>query len=157
MWQARLETGTMTGLESTPTIRIVIVEKHAAVRRALRKRLSASPRLEVVTAVPEASAALAYLNDPENQNGRCGPNVVLIGLQNGPDEELFRTLKTIEQIVRLPAVVIALAPYADEVERLLLQQAGVFGYLLKYIDSGRLIQVIETAAQRGLSPLAASS
>jgi len=56
-----------------------------------------------------------------------------------------------------PAVVIALAPYADEVERLLLQQAGVFGYLLKYIDSGRLIQVIETAAQRGLSPLASSS
>jgi DNA-binding NarL/FixJ family response regulator len=144
----------MAGLESMPKIRIIIVEKHMGVRRALRKRLSATPHLEVVAAFQEPSAALSYLTDPVNHgNGRVG-NVVLIGLQNGPDEELFKTLKTIEQIARLPAAVIALAPYADEVERLLLQQAGVFSYLLKYIDSGRLIQVIETAAQRGLSPAA---
>lgn len=143
----------MAGLESTPKIRIVIVERHMGVRRALRKRLSATPHLEVVAAFQEPAAALSYLVDPENQcDGRAG-NVVLIGLQNGPDEELFKTLKIIEQIVRLPAAVIALAPYADEVERLLLQQAGVYGYLLKYIDSGRLIQVIETAAQRGRSPI----
>lgn len=146
--------GKMAGLECTPKIRIIIVEKHAAVRRALRKRLSAAPHLEVVATVHEPDAALAFLNEPENQSGGQAANVVLIGLQNGPDEELFRTLKTIEQIVRLPAAVIALAPYADEVERLLLQQAGVFGYLLKYIDSGQMIQVIETASQRGLTPLA---
>ncbi len=146
--------GKMAGLECTPKIRIIIVEKHAAVRRALRKRLSAAPHLEVVATVHEPAAALAFLNEPENQSGGQAANVVLIGLQNGPDEELFRTLKTIEQIVRLPAAVIALAPYADEVERLLLQQAGVFGYLLKYIDSGQMIQVIETASQRGLTPLA---
>lgn len=145
--------GKMAGLECTPKIRIVIVEKHAGVRRALRKRLSATSHLDVVAAVHEPAAALAYLTDPAYQNGERAASVVLIGLQNGPDEELFNTLRTIEQLVRLPAAVIALAPYADEVERLLLQQAGVFGYLLKYIDSSRLIQVIETAAQRGLSPL----
>ena len=52
-------------------------------------------------------------------------------------------------MVRCPAAVIVLAPYADEVERLLLQQVGVSCYLLKHIDSGRLIHEIEMAAQHG--------
>lgn len=154
MLQTRFEMSKTTPLQNPAKIRIVIVEKHAAVRRALRKRLSATPHLDVIGAVMEPAAALPFLNPP----GGCGncvaaPDVILLGLQNGPDEELFKTLDVVQQMVRCPAAVIVLAPYADEVERLLLQQAGVCCYLLKHIDSGRLIHEIELAAQHGPKPV----
>ncbi len=138
--------GDIVSLEGAPKIGIVIVEKHAAVRQALRKRLSATAHLEVLAAVQEPSEALAYLKPPESANHCPIADVVLLGLQNEPDDELFKTLEVVRQMVQHPAAVIALAPYADEVERLLMQQAGVSCYLLKYIDSHRLIEEIESAS-----------
>jgi DNA-binding NarL/FixJ family response regulator len=150
MLQTPHEMSKQVGVESARKIRVVIVEKHAAVRRALRKRLSASPNLEVIAAVQEPAAALPYLH-PTGISGDCpdDPHVIVLGLQKGSDEELYDTIRIVQQMVRCPAAVIVLAPYADEVERLLLQQAGVCTYLLKYIDSPRLIQEIEAAAAGG--------
>lgn len=149
-----LETGKMIRLESAPKIRVLIVERHMAVRRALRKRLSATSDLDVLAAVQEPAAALPYL-EPD---GNCAnaPDVILLGLQSGSDEELFATLEIVHQMARCPAAVIVLAPYADEVERLLLQQAGVSRYLLKYIDSYRLIQEIQAVAQQGRNAVPAN-
>ena len=145
----------MARLESAPKIRILIVEKHSAVRRALRKRLSATSDLDVVAAVQTPEAALPYLS-PDAGGCANAPDVVLLGLQSESDEELSNTLAFVHQMVRCPAAVIVLAPYADEVERLLLQQAGVTSYLLKYIDSLRLIQEIEVVAGKGRSPILTS-
>ena len=72
----------------------------------------------------------------------------MFGLQNGSDEELFKTLENVRALTQYSAAVIILAPFADEVERTLMQQAGVSSYLLKYIDSRRLIQEIESASHR---------
>ena len=148
MLQTPLDVGKMARPESAPRTKILIVEKHAAVRRALRKRLSATPDLDVLAAVQDPAAALPYLSD-----GNCvaAPDVILLGLQSGSDEELSATLGVVRQMARCPTAVIILAPYADEVERLLLQQAGASSYLLKYIDSYRLIQEIHTVAQHGPS------
>lgn len=147
MLQTPLQLGKMTGLNSTPKIRVLIVERHGAVRHALCQRLAASSQLEVMAAVNEPSLAIPYLQQIENLEGKDSPyTVVLLGLHNGTDEELFRTLDIVQQMVRGRVTVVALAPYADEVERLLLQQAGASFYLLKHIDSLRLIQVIESAA-----------
>ncbi len=141
-----LETGKMIRPQSTPTTSILIVEKHTAVRRALRKRLSATPDLEVLAAVPEPAAAMPYFGGDYR-----APDVVLLGLHSGSDEELFATLTMVQKMARCSAAVIILAPYADEVERLLLQQAGASSYLLKYIDSYRLIQEIKAVSQQGHS------
>ena len=147
-----LETSKMARLDSAPETRVLIVEKHAAVRRALRKRLSATADLDVLAAVQDPAAAFPYL-DPD---GNCAgaPDVILLGLQSGSDEELFATLEIVHQMARCPAAVIVLAPYADEVERLLLQQAGVSSYLLKHIDSFRLIQEIQAVARQGRNAIA---
>jgi DNA-binding NarL/FixJ family response regulator len=147
--------GGTSELESATKIKIIIVEKHSAVRCALQNRLRAAPHLEVVAAVPEPAAVLPYLA-PIDTSGEifAAPEVVLLGLHNGSDDELFETLAIIQQIARRPAAVIVLAPYADEVERLLMQQAGASRYLLKYIDSHQLIHEIESAAARGLTPVA---
>lgn len=136
-------------LEGTPKIRIVIVEKHAAVRRALRKRLSATPHLDVIAAIQEPAEALAFLSALDAPTN-CGSfaDVVLLGLQNETDEELFKTVETVKQLSRYSAAIIVLAPFADEVERHLMQQAGVASYLLKYIDSPGLIREIESASAR---------
>ncbi len=131
--------------QSIPTTSVLIVEKHTAVRRALRKRLSATSDLDVLAAVPELAAALPYFGDDG------APDVVVLGLHSGSDEELFATLTMVQKMARCSAAVIILAPYADEVERLLLQQAGASSYLLKYIDSYRLIQEIKAVSQPGYS------
>jgi DNA-binding NarL/FixJ family response regulator len=159
MLQSWLEMGKLARPDDTTKIRILIVEKHAAVRRALRKRLNAAPHLEVVAAVQEPIAALPLLNPIDVVPGEAHdearvPDVVLLGLQNGSDEELFHTLDIVQQMARCSTAIIILAPYADEVERLLLHQAGAAGYLLKYIDSPRLIEEIEAVAQRGRDPVA---
>ncbi len=147
MLQTPVEMGKPTGADGAAKIRVLIVEKHSGVRRALRKRLAATPDLDVIAAVNEPVAALPYLN-PDGASADCAnaPDVILLGLHSGSDEELFDTLGIVKQMARCPAAVIVLAPYADEGERLLLQQAGVQSYLLKYIDSYRLIQEIETVA-----------
>lgn len=135
--------------EESPKIRIVIVERHAAVRRALRKRLNATSHLDVIATVQEPAEALPFL-DPSQPWRGCGEpaDVVLFGLQNGSDEELFKTLENVRKLTQYSAAVIILAPFADEVERSLMQQAGVSSYLLKYIDSYRLIEEIESASRR---------
>jgi len=146
MLHAPVEMTLMARLETAPKIRVLIVEKHAAVRRALRKRLSATPDLDVIAAVPAPQAAMPFLEVDDAETCAGAPDVVLLGLQSGSDEELFATLEVVHQIGRCPAAIIVLAPYADEVEWLLLQQAGVTSYLLKYIDSSRLIQEIHSVA-----------
>lgn len=158
MLQTHLEMGRNVSLDDAPKIRILIVEKHAAVRRALSDRLSVTPHFEIIASVEEPATALSYLDAKNGQEG-CpkAPIVVLFGLQNGTDEQLFKTIDLVEQMVYLSAAVIVLAPFADEVERLLLHQAGVKCYLLKYIDSARLIREIEAAATRGPKPISAMS
>lgn len=154
MLQSHYDMGEIRSLDTPPKIRIVIVEKHAAVRRALRKRLSATTHLDVIATVQEPAEALPYLMPDDTLNGSHGTaDVVLLGLQNEPDEQLFKTIEVVRQMVRYPTAVIVLAPYADEVERLLLQQAGVCSYLLKYIDSRHLIQEIESASHHDADPI----
>jgi DNA-binding NarL/FixJ family response regulator len=148
MLQTPLETGKMAGPIAHQTIRVLIVEKHGAVRRALCNRLGATKHLDIIAAVDEPVAAFPYLEKAAvaAEEGTTA-TIVLLGLQNATDEELFLTLDKVRQMVSMSATVVALAPYADEIERLLLNQAGVSRYLLKYIDSNSLIREIEAAAQ----------
>jgi len=160
MLQTHLELRKNVSLDDAPKIKTLIVEKHAAVRRALSDRLAVTPQLEIIASVEDPDAALPYLMG-QNGHEACSdaPIVVLFGLQNGvgSDEQLFKTIDFVRQMVNLSATVIVLAPFADEVERLLLQQAGVKCYLLKYIDSTRLIREIEAAATRGPRSVSAIS
>lgn len=125
-------------------IRILIIDRHEAVRRALNIRLGAHSQLEVVgvAAGPEeALARMAFIR----------PDVIILGLQNGSDDDLIQTVLAVRDMVAETVVVIILAPYADAVERELLLQAGARRYLLKHINSQKLIQEIESAASTDAS------
>lgn len=149
MLQMPLESASATVPEGGSKIKVLIVEKHNAVRRALRQRLSATPHLEVVADVSDPVLVLPYWSGDERLGSPCAqPDVILLGIQNGSDEDLFRNLDFVRQMSDLAATIIVLAPYADEGERLLLQQAGASRYLLKYIDSYRLIREIDEAYRK---------
>ena len=123
----------------TNKIRILIIDKHEAVRRALRIRLSVPNHLDVVGTVSDIDTALIQLTS-------LTPDVVILGLQNASNEDLFKTALAVRDIVNESAVVIALAPYIDAVERELLLQAGAKRYLLKHINSNKLIREIELSS-----------
>lgn len=120
-------------------IKILIIDKHEAVRRALRIRLSAPAQLDVIGAAADPREALDHIRISR-------PDVIVFGLQNGSDEDLFQTVMAVEDLVKETPVVIVLAPYIDTVERELLLQAGAKRYLLKHINSMNLIYEIELAA-----------
>lgn len=125
---------------STKPIKVLIIERHPAVREALCKRLSATPQLEIIEAAPDVAGALAWIG-PHHE-----PDVIVLGLQNGTELDLLETVQEVRRLVRHPAAVVVLAPYADEVERVLLQTAGVKSYLLKQINSQQLIREIQKVA-----------
>ncbi len=120
-------------------IKILIIDRHEAVRRALRIRLSAPAQLEVVGVAVDPDEAL-------DQIGSSRPDVIIFGLQNGSDEDLFQTTIAIRDMVKETPIVIVLAPYVDTVERELILHAGAKRYLLKHINSMNLIHEIELAA-----------
>lgn len=154
MLQAKAKTDATASTTQTPRIGLMIVERHPAVRQALAQRLSAQPQLDVVGAVasldqlPAGRAGTAY-----QANDRT-IDILLLGLQNGTDDELLETLAIVRKLSNLSLSVVVLAPYADEVERSMLREAGVEHYLLKQIDSSHLIEEIEAAAGSALAPAA---
>lgn len=120
-------------------IKVLIIDRHEAVRRALRIRLSAPAQLEVVGVASEPREALSIIISHR-------PDVIVFGLQNGSDEELFQTAVAVKDMVREAPTIIVLAPFIDSVEREMLLQAGAKRYLLKHINSQNLIHEIELAA-----------
>jgi DNA-binding NarL/FixJ family response regulator len=117
-------------------IRVFIIDRHEAVRRALRVRLSVPQQFEIVGASPNTDAAAKQIQKKQ-------PDVILLGLHTASDEELAHTVNAVQEMASMAAIVIVLAPYADAVERELLMKAGAKRYLLKHIDSDQLIREIE--------------
>jgi len=122
-------------------IKILIIDRHEAVRRALRIRLSSPAQLEVVGVAADPGDAM-------NQLGSSRPDVIIFGLQNGSDQDLFLTADAVRDMIKETPIVIVLAPYVDAVEREILLQAGAKRYLLKHINSMNLIHEIELAASQ---------
>ncbi len=120
-------------------IRVLIVDNHEAVRRALRIRLSVPRHLEVVGTLADIDLALAQIPILK-------PDVIILGLQNSTIEDRSKTATSVRMIANDSTVVIVLAPYIDAVEREIMLQAGAKRYLLKHINSEELIHEIDLSA-----------
>ena len=118
-------------------IRVLIIDGHEAVRRALRIRLSVSPHLEVVGVSSNPDAAAEQIQSKK-------PDVVLLGLHTSSDDELADMTRAVHGMASTATIVIVLAPYADAIERELLIDAGAKRYFLKHINSDQLIGEIES-------------
>lgn len=120
-------------------IKVLIVEDHPAVRQALVARLNSFPQIDVLDAPVGLSQAL-------KQAESLKPDVVLLELKGSsgvwpdPVGEMNKALSG------HPAGIIVLTSYADDDEREAAQAAGARRYLLKQIDSARLLSEIEAVA-----------
>ncbi len=122
-------------------IKILIIDKHEAVRRALRIRLSAPAQLEVIGVAADPVEALAL----SVRSARMSSFLVY---RMDQMKISFKTAIAVRDMVKESPIVIVLAPYVDTVERELLLQAGAKRYLLKHINSVNLIHEIELAASQ---------
>ena len=121
-------------------IRVMIIDEHLAVRRALATRLSSFPNIEVVAAARDCQEGMeqAKINEP---------NVVLMELK-GRNNHQPRAIKEMSTALpEHPLGVIVLTSYADDEEQQAAFEAGAQRYLLKQIDTAKLIDEIEAVAR----------
>jgi DNA-binding NarL/FixJ family response regulator len=126
------------------TIRVVLVDDHAVVRRGLSAFLENEPGIEVVGDADGAEAALALIERLDAEGRR--PAVVLMDLQMSPVDGIESTRRIRERYDDVE--VVALTSF-DDVQRVQAAlEAGASGYLLKDADVDE-ISVAVRAAYRG--------
>ena len=120
-------------------IRVLIIDEHPAVCRALTLRLDAVPTVDVIGSVCDFDEGLAC------SRALC-PDVILVEIK-GKCDDITRSLRAIARLVaQRPAGIIVLTSYLDEAERDDALKAGAVRYLLKDIDTERLVSEIEAVA-----------
>lgn len=120
-------------------IRLLIIDEHPAVCQALVTRLNAVTSIEVVGSASTYEEGLAGA-------GILKPDVILLELKGSGDNEIEPLHAISRLLVRGPAGVIVLTSYLDEMERRGALEAGARRYLLKDIDTARLVGEIEAVA-----------
>lgn len=126
-------------------IRLLIIEEHMAVRHALQVRLQSSSNIDVIAAFPSVDDWMGHQQQGLS-NGFWAVDVVLLGLRGSNGRQLSSTIDDIKKFEQLGMDVVVLTPYADDVEREFLLQAGAQRYLLKDINSIQLLAEIEAIA-----------
>jgi DNA-binding NarL/FixJ family response regulator len=125
-------------------IRVFIIDEHRAVCTALAARLRCVPSIEVVGALSTLREGLDLLYSAR-------PHVVLLDLINKTEGSSESLGSIVYALSGGPVGVIVLTSYADEVEQNRAMQAGARRYLLKDIDTLRLINEIEAVAEETAS------
>lgn len=150
-WRIIFDIRTRGGLSRSQMkpIRVLIIETHSKVRRALAARLRTSTAIEVVDATANADEGLEACT-------QLAPDVVLVDSKAA--RQAGRSPRTLlEALVQSKTNVIVLATYSDEDERSDLLHAGAQRYLLKDFQSEHLIDTILSLACGGADSRSDSS
>lgn len=127
-------------------VRLLIIDEHEAVRKALARRLDSAPTIEVVATAHHLELGKAQ---PEHR-----ADVALFGLRSASDMALDVTIEVVKELTYRGTAVIVLTSYADDIERELLLSSGAYRYLLKTINSNQLIAEIMEVADEMAHPVA---
>ena len=130
--------------EAVETIRVLLVDDHAVVRRGLFEFLGGEPDLEVVGDAEGGPQALELLEQLESDGLR--PDVVLMDLQMEPIDGIETTLEIRKRFDEVEVVVLTSFGEDERVHAAL--EAGASGFLLKDADADE-VAVAVRAAHRG--------
>jgi DNA-binding NarL/FixJ family response regulator len=126
------------------TIRVLVVDDHAVVRRGLFDFLGSEPDLEVVGDADGGTEALDLLGRLDSEGRR--PDVVVMDLEMAPLDgiEATRQIRARYDDVE----VVALTSFGEEERVHAALEAGASGYLLKDSDADEVAAAVR-AARRG--------
>jgi DNA-binding NarL/FixJ family response regulator len=130
--------------EAVETIRVLVVDDHAVVRRGLFEFLGGEPDLEVVGDADGGPQALELLERLESDGLR--PDVVLMDLQMKPIDGIETTREVRRRFDDVEVVVLTSFGEDERVHAAL--EAGASGFLLKDADADE-VAVAVRAAHRG--------
>jgi DNA-binding NarL/FixJ family response regulator len=125
------------------SVRVVLVDDHAVVRRGLADLLASTPDIEVVGTAGDGDEALTVVDE-------TSPDVVLMDLQMPRTDGVEATRRLISS--GAAAQVLVLTSYSDSERIIAALDAGAVGYLLKDADPDDVIEGVRAVA-RGESPL----
>jgi DNA-binding NarL/FixJ family response regulator len=137
------------------TIRVLVVDDHAVVRRGLFDFLGGEPDLEVVADAADGPQALELVGRLQSEG--LGPDVVLMDLQMEPVDGIETTREIRTRFAEVEVVVLTSFGEDERVHAAL--DAGASGFLLKDADADEVAVAIR-AAHRGelqLDPAVARS
>jgi DNA-binding NarL/FixJ family response regulator len=126
------------------TIRVLVVDDHAVVRRGLLAFLDGEPDIDVVGDAPGGNEALELLARLDGEGRR--PDVVVMDLQMEPVDGIESTREIRSRYDDVEVVVLTSFGEPERVHAAL--EAGASGYLLKDADADE-VAVAVRAAQRG--------
>jgi DNA-binding NarL/FixJ family response regulator len=137
-------------MNSTPTLRVLLVDDHHVVRVGLRSVLSNARGIEVVGEAATGSQALAFARQLQ-------PTLVLLDLRL-PDASGLDVCRRLKELTPAPAVVF-LTSYAEDASVVAAIAAGADGYLLKDVDGADLPAALRKVAAGGtaLDPVSAGA
>lgn len=130
-------------------IDVLIIDEHAAVCRALASRLNAVTSIQVVGATCDLGEGLCLAELAQ-------PDIILLELKwsdhTGSRRRYHNPELAISKLLKAGRwSIIVLTSYLDEAEKDSAIAAGAKRYLLKDIDTGRLVTEIEKVIQETLS------
>jgi DNA-binding NarL/FixJ family response regulator len=125
-------------------IRVLIIDEHPAVCEALAARLGSVASIDVV-------GAQSVFQDGLDCLGTAKPDVVILELKWKSEGDTEPLAAIARRLASNAAAVIVLTSFVDEAERNRVMQAGARRYLLKDIDTRRLIDEIESVAAEATS------
>jgi two-component system, NarL family, response regulator NreC len=120
------------------TIRVVLADEHAAMRRSLRSVLESAPGVEVIAEAEDSAAAAKYVH--ANQ-----PDVLVLGfsMRERSGVEAVRELRNAAPDTKV--VVVTMHENATLAEQAL--RAGAAGFVLKDTADDELVEAVRHAAQ----------
>jgi DNA-binding NarL/FixJ family response regulator len=128
---------------SGETVRILIVDDHAVVRRGLRAFVESEPALEVIGEAADGQAAIDLLHQRRTL-GQAMPDVVLMDLQM---PRMGGVESTAQITAAYPDIRVVVLTSFGEVERVhAALAAGASGYLLKDAEPEEVATAIHAAA-----------
>lgn len=128
------------------TVRVLVTDDHAMVRRGLVELLSAAEGIEVVGQAANGREAVQRVAE-------LSPDVVLMDLQMPEMDGVTATRQVVSQLDGQPgAQVLVLTSFSDADRIVDALDAGAVGYMLKDAEPEDLIEAVRAVA-RGDSPL----
>jgi two-component system NarL family response regulator len=127
------------------SIRVLLVDDHAIMREGLAAVLSAHPGLEVVGQAGDGKTALQLFSE-------LSPDVSIVDLRMSPMDGVEITTAMREASPNARVILLTTYDTDEEVFRGL--RAGAASYLLKDVDSARLIETIRAvhSGRKAISP-----